>query len=82
MGNVQEFKIFPIGISDEDKKRLQRVFRLSSGSLRQYVLIDDMEDSTSKLILVNSDDAKAVAYWCKYFLRADKKTDVPTVFCR
>lgn len=80
MGNVQEFKIFPIGISDEDKKRLQRVFRLSSGSLRQYVLIDDMEDSTSKLILVNSDDAKAVAYWCKYFLRADKKTDVPTVF--
>lgn len=80
MGNVQEFKIYPIGISDEDKKKLQRTFRLSSASVRQYVLTDDMESSPTKFILVNSDDPKAVNYWCKYFLNADKKPEVATVF--
>lgn len=80
MGNVQEFKIYPIGIPDEDKMKLQRVFRLSSGSVRQYVLTDDMESSSNKLILVNSDDRESVAYWCKYFLSANKKPEVPTVF--
>ena len=80
MGNVQEFKIYPIGISDEDKMKLQRAFRLSSGSVRQYVLTDDMETSSNKLILVNSDDRESVSYWCKYFLSADKKSEIPTVF--
>lgn len=80
MGNVQEVKIYPIGMSDEDKKKLQRVFKLSSGSVRQYALTDDMESSSSKLVLVNSDDRRAVSYWCKYFLSADNKPEVPTVF--
>ena len=68
MGNVQKFEIYPIGISDEDKKTLQRIFRLSAGSVRQYLFTDDMESSSSKLILVNSDDRNSVAYWCKYFV--------------
>ncbi len=80
MGNVQEFKIYPIGISDDDKKKLERTFKLSSGSVRQYVLTDDMESSPTKFILVNSDDPRAVAFWCKYFLNDNKKPDVPTVF--
>lgn len=80
MGNVQKFEIYPIGISDEDKKTLQRIFRLSAGSVRQYLFTDDMESSSSKLILVNSDDRNSVAYWCKYFLSADKKPELPTVF--
>lgn len=80
MSNVQEFKIYPIGISDENKKKLSRAFRLSSGSIRQYVLTDDMESSSTKMMIVNSDDRRAVAYWCKYFLSADKKPQVPTAF--
>lgn len=80
MTNVQEFKVYLIGISDEGKKRLERVFRLSSGSVRQYVLTDDKESSSNKLLFVNSDDGEAVAYWSKYFFSDNKKPDIPTVF--
>jgi len=80
MGEVREFKVYPIGISDKDKQMLQRVLRVSSGSVRNYVLTDDAEPNSNKLFLVNSDNDEAVSYWCKRFLSPDQIPGVPTVF--
>jgi len=80
MGVAQEFKIYPIGISDNDKQKLQRVLRVSIGSIRNYILTDNENHHSDTLFLVNSDNDEAIAYWCKRFLNANKTPDVPTVF--
>jgi len=80
MSVAHEFGVYLIGMSDNDKKMLQRVLRVSTGSLRQYILTNNIEPSTHKLYLVNSDNNEAVSYWCKHFLNADNTPDVPTVF--
>lgn len=80
MGDVREFEVYPIGVSDNDRKMLQRVLRVSSGSARHYVLTDNAEASPGKLFLVNSDNDKAVSYWCKHYLNKNQLPEVPTVF--
>ena len=80
MSEAQEFKVYPIGIREEDKQMLRRVLRVSSGSVRNYVLTDDAEPIADKLFIVNSDNDDAVSYWCKKYLNSDKKPDVPTAF--
>ncbi|VAW60290.1 hypothetical protein MNBD_GAMMA11-2384 [hydrothermal vent metagenome] len=80
MGAAQEFKVFTIGISDNDKQKLQRVLRVSSGSIRNYTLTDSEEHRSETLFLVNSDNDEAIAYWCKRYLNANKLPDVATVF--
>ena len=80
MGDVREFEVYPIGVADNDKKMLQRVLRVSSGSVRHYVLTDNAEPSPGKLFLVNSDNNEAVSYWCKKFLNKNQMPEVPTVF--
>lgn len=80
MSETQEFTVYPIGITDEDKKMLKRVLRVSSGSVRNYVLTDDDDPCYGKIYLVSSDNNDAVSYWCKRFLNSEKKPDVPTVF--
>ena len=80
MSSAHQFNVYLIGISDNDKSMLQRVLRVSSGSVRQYKLTDNMEPDKDKLYLVNSDNKEAVSYWCKYFLGPNNKPKVPTVF--
>ena len=80
MGDVREFEVYPIGVADNDKKMLQRVLRVSSGSVRHYVLADNADPSPSKLFLVNSDNDQAVSYWCKKYLNKNQMPEVPTVF--
>ena len=80
MSVAHEFSVYLIGMSDNDRKKLQRVLRVSSGSVRQYILTNNIEPSAHKLYLVNSDSDEAVAYWCKKFLKADNTPEVPTVF--
>lgn len=80
MADTREFKVFPIGISENDLKMLNRVLRVSTGSVRNYVLTDSEEKIPNKLYLVNSDNDKAVAYWVKRYLDSNKLPTVPTVF--
>jgi len=80
MDAAQEFKVYPIGITDSDKQKLKRVLRVSSGSIRNYTLTDTEEPGSETLFLVNSDNDEAIAYWCKRYLKPNKMPDVATVF--
>lgn len=80
MSEPQVFNVHPIGLSDNDKNMLQRVLRVSSGSVRNYVLAEDESPRSNDLYLVNGDSDVAIAHWCKRYLDADKKPTVPTVF--
>ncbi len=80
MGDIREFKVYPIGVSDRDKQMLKRVLRVSSGSVRNYVMTDVEARDSNKLFLVNSDDDDSISYWCKHYLNSDKSPRVPTVF--
>ncbi|VAW51563.1 hypothetical protein MNBD_GAMMA06-319 [hydrothermal vent metagenome] len=80
MDTTQQFKIYPIGITDDDKKKLKRALRISSGSIRNYTLTDTEGSRSETLFLVNSDSDKAIAYWCKRYLNSDKTPDVATAF--
>ncbi len=80
MSDAQVFNVHPIGLSDSDKRMLQRVLRVSSGSVRNYVLTDNEEPQSNDLYLVNGDSDVAIAHWCKRYIDADKRPTVPTVF--
>lgn len=80
MSEAQVFNVHPIGLSDDDRKSLQRVLRVSSGSVRNYVLAESEEPQSNDLYLVNGDSDVAIAHWCKRYIDADKRPTVPTVF--
>ncbi len=80
MSEAQVFNVHAVGLSDDDKKMLQRVLRVSSGSVRNYVLVDEEEPIANDMYMVNADSDVAIAHWCKRYLDADKKPRVPTVF--
>lgn len=80
MSVAHEFGIYLMGFSESDKERLRRVLRVSSGSVRQYVLTEHMEPREDKLYLVNADSDQAIKTWCKCFLNRKKEPEVPTAF--
>lgn len=82
MNETQEFKIYLIGIPENDKQMLMRILKLrqSSGSARSYILTENGEPEYGKLYIVNSDDNKSLAYWAENFLNAEKIPMVPTIF--
>ncbi len=80
MSESHLFYVYPIGLSDEDKRMLQRVLRVSSGSIRNYVLADLETPQKNSMCMVNGDSDVAIAKWCKRFLDVDKKPRLPTVF--
>lgn len=80
MSQTQEFKVYPIGLVKQDQLLLERVLRVSIGSVRQYVFSESSEPEQNKLYIVNSDNDDAIAHWCRNFMNADKTPKVPTVF--
>ncbi len=80
MSEAQIFNVHTIGLSDEDKCMLQRVLRVSSGSVRNFILAEGEEPKSNDLYLVNGDSDVAIAHWCKKYIDAEKKPLVPTVF--
>ncbi|MFW2371816.1 MAG: response regulator [Gammaproteobacteria bacterium] len=80
MSDTQEFKVFLIGVAEKDKQMLQRILRVSTGSVRRYVLTDDSSPEPRKLYVVNSDNDQAIAHWCRQYMNPDKSPKVPTVF--
>ncbi len=82
MTDVREFKIHLIGISERDKQALSRLLRLrhSPTSVRNYIITDRPEPEGNKVYIVNSDDAKSLAYWSERFLSSNRQPKVPTIF--
>lgn len=80
MSDTQEFKVFLIGVAEKDKQMLQRVLRVSTGSVRRYVMTDDNTPEPRKIYVVNSDNDQAIAHWCRQYMNPDKSPKVPTVF--
>lgn len=80
MSQAQEFKIYPIGFSANDKQMLQRILRVSSGLARNYVITNDNEPDSNTIYVVNSDNDDSIGYWCRKFLDENKKPRVATVF--